>query len=130
MPYWGRFWEKKKCLLILRKNIKNSIFQKIKDGVDGVDYSDKTSFNWISVIRLPDFVTQKNFEWAVETASTKKIDCSSAEFFSLEEGWCVQIMHNGSYDDEPVSVKIMDDFIHANGYENDISKNRLHHESF
>ena len=102
-----------------------------QDGVDGVNYSDKSSFNWISVIRLPDFVTKKDFEWAVKTASAKKkIDCSSAEFFSVEEGLCVQIMHNSSYDDEPASVKMMDDFVHENGYENDISKNRLHHEIY
>ena len=100
-------------------------------GIDGVDYSDKSSFNWISVIRIPDFVTKKDFDWAVKTAAEKKkIDCSSAEFLSIEEGLCVQIMHNGSYDDEPTSVKIMDDFIRSNGYENDMTEKRLHHEIY
>ena len=102
-----------------------------QDGIKGVSYSDKSSFNWISVIRMPDFVTEIDFKWAVETASKKKkIDCSSAEFLTIEEGLCVQIMHIGSYDDEPASVKLMDDYIKENGYENDINQTRLHHEIY
>lgn len=102
-----------------------------QDGVDGIDYSNKNAFNWISVLRLPDFVTEKDFEWAVETASKKKkIDCSLAEFLTVEEGLCVQIMHNGPFDDEPATVAIMDDFLEQNGYENDISSTRLHHEIY
>ena len=100
-----------------------------QDGVDGADYSDKGSFNWISVIRLPDFVTKEDFDWAVEAATKKKkLDCSPAEFLTVDEGLCVQVMHTGSYDDEPATVKRMDEFIHANGYENDLSGTRLHHE--
>lgn len=102
-----------------------------QDGIDGVNYCDKSTFNWISVIRLPDFITEKNFNWAVETASKKKkIDCSCAEFLTIDEGLCVQIMHNGSYNDEPASVKLMDDYIRENGYLNDINLNRLHHEIY
>ena len=102
-----------------------------QDGIKGVNYSDKSSFNWISVIRMPDFVTEIDFNWAVETASKKKkIDCSSAEFLTIDEGLCVQIMHIGSYDDEPASVKLMDDYIKENGYENDINQTRLHHEIY
>ena len=102
-----------------------------QDGIDGVDYSDKSSFNWISVIRLPDFITQENFNWAVETASKKKkIDCSSAEFLTINEGLCIQIMHIGSYDDEPASVKLMDDYLNENGYANDMNQSRLHHEIY
>ena len=102
-----------------------------QDGIDGVDYSDKSSFNWISVIRLPDFITQGDFKWAVETASKKKkIDCSSAEFLTINEGLCVQIMHTGSYDDEPASVKLMDDYLKENGYSNDMNQSRLHHEIY
>jgi hypothetical protein len=102
-----------------------------QDGIKGVNYSDKSSFNWISVIRMPDFVTEIDFKWAVETASKKKkIDCSSAEFLTIDEGLCVQIMHIGSYDDEPASVKLMDDYIKENGYENDINQTRLHHEIY
>lgn len=102
-----------------------------QDGIKGVDYSNKSSFNWISVIRLPDFVTKKDFAWAVETASKKKkIDCSSAEFLTIDEGLCVQIMHIGSYDDEPASVKLMGDFIKENGYTIDINQKRLHHEIY
>ena len=105
----------------------------MKDGavVSGFDYSDKSTFNWISVIRLPDFVTQKDFDWAKETAAAKKgIDCSRAELFTLEEGECVQIMHTGSYDDEPATIKLMDDFALENGYTLDFSATRLHHEIY
>ena len=102
-----------------------------QDDVDGVDYSNKDSFNWISVIRLPDFITKNDFEWAVETAANKKkIDCSKAEFLSIDEGLCVQIMHNGPYDDEPTTVEIMNRFIEENGYENDFSEDRIHHEIY
>jgi hypothetical protein len=102
-----------------------------QDGIKGVDYSNKSSFNWISVIRLPDFVTKENFAWAVETASKKKnIDCSSAEFLTIDEGLCVQIMHIGSYNDEPASVKLMEDFIREKGYGTDINQKRLHHEIY
>ena len=102
-----------------------------QDNVDGVDYMDKSAFNWISVIRLPDFITQKDFEWAVETAGKKKkMDCSSAEFMTIEEGLCVQIMHLGPFDAEPETVALMDEYIEQNGYVNDINASRLHHEIY
>lgn len=102
-----------------------------QDNVDGIDYADKVAFNWISVIRLPEFITQKDFEWAVETASEKKkLDCSSAEFLTVDEGLCVQIMHIGAFDDEPQTVTLMDEYIAQNGYENDITESRLHHEIY
>ena len=83
-----------------------------QDGVYGVDYSKKDEFNWISIIRLPDFITRENFDWAVKTASEKKkIDCSKAEFLTIEEGLCVQIMHIGSFDDEPASLEKMDKYL-------------------
>ena len=102
-----------------------------QDNVDGVDYSSKGTFNWISVIRLPDFVTRKDFDWAVETASKKKkIGCSDAEFLTVEEGLCVQIMHMGAFDDEPATVTAMDAYLVENGYENDFTDVRLHHEIY
>ena len=102
-----------------------------QDNVDGIDYADKDAFNWISVIRLPEFITKKDFEWAVETASEKKkLDCSSAEFLTVDEGLCVQIMHIGAFDDEPQTVTLMDEYIAQNGYENDITESRLHHEIY
>ena len=102
-----------------------------QDDIDGVNHSDKASFNWISVIRLPDFVTKDDFEWAVQTATKKKkLDCSSAEFLTVNEGLCVQIMHLGSFDDEPATVEIMDKYIHENGYVNNINDKRLHHEIY
>ncbi len=102
-----------------------------QDNVNGIYYADKAAFNWISVIRLPEFITQKDFEWAVETASEKKkLDCSSAEFLTVDEGLCVQIMHIGAFDDEPQTVALMDEYIAQNGYENDITESRLHHEIY
>ena len=102
-----------------------------QEGIDGVDYSDKSTFCWISVIRLPDFITRADFDWAVETASKKKkIDCSGVEFLTIDEGLCVQILHIGPYDNEPATVALMDRFLEANGYENDFSTTRLHHEIY
>lgn len=102
-----------------------------QDNVDGVDYSDKSSFNWISVIRLPDFVKKADFDWAcIEASKKKKIDCSSSEFLTVTEGLCVQMMHHGSYDDEPATVAAMDEYIAANGYQNDLNESRLHHEIY
>ena len=102
-----------------------------QENVDGVDYGNKESFHWISVIRLPDFVTKKDFEWAVEIATKKKkLDCSKAEFLTLDEGLSVQIMHIGPFDNEPESVAVMDAFLEEQGYENDINEKRLHHEIY
>ena len=102
-----------------------------QDGVEGIDYEHKEEFNWISAIRLPDFITEKDFRWAVETASAKKkIDCSAAEFLTVDEGLCVQIMHVGPFDDEPESVALMDAFLELNGYENDLNDKLLHHEIY
>ena len=102
-----------------------------QDGVDGVDYTDKSAFNWISVIRLPDFVTEADFEWAVEVATKKKkLDCSGAEYLQIEEGLCVQIMHHGPFDNEPATVTLMDAYLDQNVYANDFSQSRLHHEIY
>ena len=102
-----------------------------QDHVDGVDYSNKSTFNWISVIRLPDFVSAADFKWAVQTATKKKkLDCSSAEFLTIDEGLCVQIMHIGAYDNEPETVAVMDAFLEETGYVNDFSETRLHHEIY
>lgn len=102
-----------------------------QETVDGIDYSHKENFQWISVIRLPDFVTKADFDWAIEEATRKKkIDFSKVEFLEIEEGLCVQCMHSGSYDDEPATVAAMDKFIADNGYENDISDTRRHHEIY
>ena len=102
-----------------------------QDDVEGVDYTNKSAFNWISVIRLPDFISKADFDWAVETATKKKkLDCSSAEYLTIDEGLCVQIMHIGSFDNEPATVALMDTYIEQNGYVNDINKDRLHHEIY
>ena len=102
-----------------------------QDGVIGVDYSRKDSFMWISIIRLPDFVTEDDFRWAVKEASAKKKqDFSKVEFLTYDEGLCVQCMHIGPYDDEPATVELMNEFIEREGYETDISDKRFHHEIY
>lgn len=102
-----------------------------QEGILGVDYSRKSAVHWISVIRLPDFITKTDFEWAVRTAEMKKkMDCSSAEFLTVNEGLCVQVMHLGPFDDEPATVALMDAFLEQNGYVNDFTDQRLHHEIY
>ena len=96
-----------------------------------VDYLHKEKFHWISVIRLPDFISKKDFDWAVERASIKKkIDCSKVEFFTFEEGLCVQMMHQGSFDEEETTVEIMNQYLQEKSYRNDFNKSRLHHEIY
>ena len=78
-----------------------------QEGIDGFDYGRKDTFHWISVIRLPDFVTKEDFDWAVEEAARKKkLDCSLAEFLTIDEGLCVQIMHIGPFDEETATVEV------------------------
>ena len=102
-----------------------------KEGIDGVDYAHKENFRWISVIRLPDFVTREDFDWAVKEAEKKKkTDFSKAEFWTYDEGLCVQCMHIGPYDDEPATVELMHAFMEEQGYVLDITDQRLHHEIY
>ena len=102
-----------------------------QEGVQGVDYSNKTAFQWISCIRLPEFVTRDELAWAAEEAARKKkMDCSAAELLTVDEGLCVQMMHHGPYDDEPASVAQMDAFLALQGYENDFESGRQHHEIY
>ncbi len=102
-----------------------------QEGVKGIDYSRKEDFQFISVIRLPDFVTKEDFAWAVEEATVKKKkDFSKVEFLTYDEGLCVQCMHIGSYDSEPETVQTMHDFMESQGYILDINDKRLHHEIY
>ena len=102
-----------------------------QEGINGVDYSQKDKFQWISVIRLPDFVSESDYAWAIHEATLKKKqDFSKVEYMTIEEGLCVQCMHIGAYDDEPVTVAAMDKYIEENGYENDFSDTRRHHEIY
>jgi len=102
-----------------------------QDGIKGVDYNHKESFKFISLIRLPDFVKKEDFDWAInEATKKKKQDFSKVEFFTYNEGLCVQCMHIGSYDDEPKTVKLMHDYILENGYQIDITEKRYHHEIY
>ena len=102
-----------------------------QDDVDGIDYEHKEDFNWISAIRLPDFVTKTDFDWAIEEATKKKKqDFSKVEFLTCDEGLCVQCMHIGSYDDEPATVQMMHEYMEEQGYDLNITDQRLHHEIY
>lgn len=102
-----------------------------QDGAVGIDYAHKDAFQWISVIRLPDFVTKEDFDWAVrEATAKKKQDFSKVEFFTYDEGLCVQCMHIGPYDDEPATVETMHHFMEEQGYVLDITDQRFHHEIY
>ena len=102
-----------------------------QEGSDTIDYANKNGFNFISLIRLPDFVTEADFDWAVQEATKKKkADFSKVEFLTYDEGVCVQCMHVGSYDDEPKTVALMHEYMAANGYVLDISESRYHHEIY
>ena len=97
----------------------------------GIDYNQKDKFNFISIIRLPDFVTKQDFEWAVyEATKKKKKDFSKVEFLTYNEGICVQCMHIGSYDNEEKTINLMHEYMIENGYELDITDNRFHHEIY
>ena len=102
-----------------------------QNNTEGIDYSRKEDFNFISIIRLPDFVTKEDFDWAIEEAAKKKKeDFSKVEFLTYDEGLCVQCMHIGSYDDEPATIEMMHDFMICEGYELDITDKRFHHEIY
>lgn len=102
-----------------------------QEGEEGVDYKNKDKFCWIAIIRLPDFVSKQDFEWARQSAQAKKkLDCSKAEYLTVEEGLCIQILHTGPFDNEPETVKIMDQYLNENGYVKDFSESRIHHEIY
>lgn len=103
-----------------------------QDGIkNGIDYNKKDDLNFISLIRLPDFVTQKDFDWAIKEATEKKQqDFSKVQFMTYDEGLCVQCMHIGSYDNEPKTIELMNKYAEDNGYKIDINENRLHHEIY
>lgn len=102
-----------------------------QNGSDSIDYANKAGFHFISLIRLPDFVTKADFDWAVrEATNKKKADFSQVEFLTYDEGLCVQCMHVGSYDDEPKTVALMHAYAQANGYTTDLNERRYHHEIY
>ena len=102
-----------------------------QEGVKGIDYANKQDFRWISLIRLPDFVSEADFDWAIgEAERKKKLELKQVEFFTYDEGPCVQCMHIGPYDDEPQTVAAMQEFAAAQGYAVDIGEERYHHEIY
>lgn len=101
------------------------------EGGGAIDYAHKEKFQWVSMIRLPDFVTKADFDWAVAEATVKKkTDFSAVEFFSYTDGLCVQCMHIGPYDDEPATIRKMEDFANEQGYVFDHTPARRHHELY
>lgn len=95
------------------------------------DFTDKSSFRWTAMIRIPDFVNTEDVEWAKKEVHRKKgLDCSSLYCKSIEEGLCAQIMHIGPYDAEPESLDAIDRHIESNGYIKDITATRRHHEIY
>ncbi|SEQ66805.1 MULTISPECIES: GyrI-like domain-containing protein [Butyrivibrio] len=126
-PLEGFWWQEERP----SENSKTQTDPAERSMVAGIDYSHKEDFHWISVIRVPDFVTKEDFNWAVsEATKKKKMDFSNVEFLTVDEGLCVQCMHIGSYDDEPATVKMMHEFMEAQGYVLDITDKRLHHEIY
>lgn len=102
-----------------------------QEGVKGVDYMHKENFQWISLIRLPEFVTEEEFEWAIsEATEKKKTDFSKVKFLTYDEGLCVQCMHVGAYDSEPATIREMEQYVESHGYEFDFSNQRYHHEIY
>jgi hypothetical protein len=92
---------------------------------------DKSKYNWLSIIRLPEYVNKKTFEWACGEVSKKKnIETEKAKFLKIKEGLCVQCMHIGSFDEEIKTLKIIDEFIANNGLVHDINDIRRHHEIY
>lgn len=104
------------------------------DGVNfnGLNVTDKSKFKWVSMIRQPEFVTDEVFLAAKTSLQKKKpnLDLSKTRLITFKEGLCVQIMHKGAYDDEPSSIRLMQQFAEENGYAEDFSENRLHHEIY
>jgi len=103
-----------------------------KDYKGGAPIIDKSKFLWTMMIRQPDFVDDKIFEVAKAALAKKKpnIDAQPAKLETINEGLCVQIMHIGSYDDEPATIQILDQHAIDMGYIIDISETRRHHEIY
>mgnify|MGYP003295846539 CR=1 FL=1 len=99
---------------------------------DGLNIRDKSKFRWTSMIRQPEFVAEDVFEAAKAVLKKKKpdLDLTKARLMKMTEGLCVQVMHIGSYDDEPASIENMRTFISENGYAEDFSDGRFHHEIY
>ena len=101
------------------------------DNDEEFSVENKSKYRWLSVIRLPEFVDEKVFQWACQEATKKKkIDTQKAQYLKIKEGLCVQCLHIGPYDDEPKTLKLMHDFINENGWQSDLNEIRRHHEIY
>ena len=81
--------------------------------------TDKSNFAYSIMIRQPDFLTKDLFERFISEAQKKKpnVYLEKTEYGSIAEGLCCQILHTGSFDDEPASLEKMKQFCKINGYE-------------
>jgi len=101
------------------------------DNNEKISSKNKSKYNWISMIRLPEFVDKNIFKWACDEVLNKKnIETKNAKFLKIKEGLCVQCMHMGSYDDEPKTIDLIEKFIEENNLKNDIAEKRRHHEIY
>jgi len=97
---------------------------------EGVDFKNKEKFLWTSMIRQPEFVTAEVFAGACRMVEEKKkLDTSKARLEIFSEGLCVQCMHIGPFDEEPLTLESMDQFIRENGLTPDLTTRR-HHEIY
>jgi hypothetical protein len=88
----------------------------------------RSEWEYRLLIRLPDYVTQQDFELAIETITRKKNSPLFKEvaFFTMTEGVCIQMLHLGPYSTEPESLKIISEFSN----EHKLIKNGFHHEIY
>lgn len=96
------------------------------------EITDKSKFNWVSMIRQPEFVTPEVFEGAKEVLLKKNpdVDLSTTRLARFTEGLCAQVMHIGPYDHEAETIRRLTDFINESDHITDIHKERRHHEIY
>ena len=81
--------------------------------------TDKCNFTYKIMIRQPEFLTSELFQRFLVEAKRKKTNpyFEKMQFGIISEGMCCQILHVGSYDDEPKSFEKMEEFCKRNGFE-------------
>ena len=91
--------------------------------------TDKNNLKYTLMIRQPDFLTEPLFKLFLQQTKKKKPNpfLEHVRFEHVEEGWCCQLMHLGSFDDEPESFARMEAFCAEHGY---IRSSKLHREIY
>ena len=122
-----------------RTSVPNGYFDYVVPPLEGLwwtadnkfDMKSKSKFSWVSMIRLPEYVHKDIFKWACdEVSKKKKIDTEKAYLFKLKEGLCVHCMHIGPYENEPITLGLIDEYINRNNLKKDITEKRRHHELY